>query len=85
MKAFIFPGQGTQAVGMGEEIAKIFPEAKLLFEEVNDALKQNLSKLMFDGPEEELVLTENAQPALMAVSMALIRSIQSGGLSLIPI
>ena len=78
-RAFIFPGQGTQAVGMGEEIAKIFPEAKLIFEEVNDALKLNLSKLMFDGPEEELVLTENAQPALMAVSMALIRILQSAG------
>jgi len=77
--AFIFPGQGTQAVGMGKEIAKIYPEAKLTFEEVDDALKQNLSKLMFEGPEEELVLTENAQPALMAVSIALIRSLQAAG------
>ena len=77
--AFIFPGQGTQSVGMGEELAKIFPEARLLFEEVDDALEQNLSKLMFDGPEEDLVLTENAQPALMAVSMALIRVLQSAG------
>ena len=78
-RAFIFPGQGTQTLGMGEEIAKIFPEAKLLFEEVDDALKQNLTKLMFEGPEEDLVLTENAQPALMAVSMALIKSLQSLG------
>ncbi|MDC0189963.1 ACP S-malonyltransferase [Rhodospirillales bacterium] len=76
-RAFIFPGQGTQVVGMGKEIAKAFPAAKHVFEEVDEALKQKLSKLIFEGPEEELLLTENAQPAVMAVSMALIRILQS--------
>ena len=76
-KAFIFPGQGTQVVGMGKEITQAFPAAKRVFEEVDEALKQNLSKVIFEGPEKELLLTENAQPAVMAVSMALIRILQS--------
>ena len=76
-RAFIFPGQGTQVVGMGKEIAKAFPAAKHVFEEVDEALKQKLSKVIFEGPEKELLLTENAQPAVMAVSMALIRILQS--------
>ncbi len=75
-RAFIFPGQGTQVVGMGKEIAKAFPAAKHLFEEVDEALKKKLSKVIFEGPEQELLLTENAQPAVMAVSMALIRILQ---------
>jgi [acyl-carrier-protein] S-malonyltransferase len=71
--AFIFPGQGSQAVGMGAELAKAYPEARAVFAEVDEALSQNLSKLMWEGPETELTLTENAQPALMAVSLAAMR------------
>jgi [acyl-carrier-protein] S-malonyltransferase len=71
--AFIFPGQGSQEVGMGKALADAFAAAREVFEEVDDALGQNLSKLMFDGPDDELRLTENAQPALMAVSMAVMR------------
>ena len=70
--AFVFPGQGSQAVGMGRDLAEAFPAARLVFEEVDDALKQKLSRLMFEGPEDELRLTENAQPALMAASMAVV-------------
>jgi [acyl-carrier-protein] S-malonyltransferase len=70
--AFVFPGQGSQAVGMGRDLAEAFPAARLVFEEVDEALKQNLSRLMFEGPDEELRLTENAQPGLMAVSLAVI-------------
>ena len=69
-RAFVFPGQGSQAVGMGKDLADAFPIAREVFQEVDEALKQNLTKLMFEGPEDELTLTENAQPALMAVSMA---------------
>ena len=71
--AFIFPGQGSQAVGMGAELAKAYPAAEAVFSEVNEALGQNLSKLMWEGPEADLTLTENAQPALMAVSLAAMR------------
>lgn len=71
--AFVFPGQGSQAVGMGAALAEAFVPARLVFEEVDEALKQNLSHLMFEGPEDELTLTENAQPALMAVSLAIVR------------
>ena len=71
--AFVFPGQGSQAVGMGKALADQFASAKAVFAEVNEALGQNLSALMWDGPEAELTLTENAQPALMAVSMAALR------------
>ncbi len=74
--AFVFPGQGSQAVGMGQDLAGAFATARHLFEEVDDALSQNLSKLMFEGPEDELILTENAQPALMAVSMAVVRVLE---------
>ena len=75
-KAFVFPGQGSQAVGMGRDLAEAFAVARLVFEEVDEALSQKLSKLMFEGPEDDLRLTENAQPALMAVSMAVIRVLQ---------
>jgi [acyl-carrier-protein] S-malonyltransferase len=68
--AFLFPGQGSQAVGMGAELAEAFPSARAVFEEVDDALGENLSRLVREGPIEELTLTENAQPALMAVSLA---------------
>ncbi|HEX4199777.1 MAG TPA: ACP S-malonyltransferase [Caulobacteraceae bacterium] len=75
--AFVFPGQGSQAVGMGGELAEAFAASRAVFEEVDDALGQKLSKLMREGPIEELTLTENAQPALMAVSMAVVRALES--------
>ncbi|MHA1134332.1 MAG: ACP S-malonyltransferase [Alphaproteobacteria bacterium] len=71
--AFIFPGQGSQAVGMGAELAKAYPAAQAVFSAVDEALGQKLSHLMWEGPEADLTLTENAQPALMAVSMAAMR------------
>lgn len=81
--AFVFPGQGSQAVGMGRELAEAFPSARAVFEEVDSALDQNLSKIMWEGPKEDLTLTENAQPALMAVSMAVMRVLeQEKGFSL---
>jgi [acyl-carrier-protein] S-malonyltransferase len=80
--AFIFPGQGSQVVGMGAELAKAYPQARAVFDEVDAALKQNLSSLMWDGPESELTLTENAQPALMAVSLAAMRVLAEKGLKL---
>lgn len=79
--AFTFPGQGSQAVGMGQELANHYKVAKTVFEEVDDALQTKLSAIMFDGPDETLRLTENAQPALMAVSMAVIRVLESEGLT----
>jgi [acyl-carrier-protein] S-malonyltransferase len=75
-RAFVFPGQGSQAVGMGKALAEAEPTARYVFEEVDDALRQKLSRLMFEGPEDELVLTENAQPALMAVSVAVLRVLE---------
>jgi [acyl-carrier-protein] S-malonyltransferase len=80
--AFIFPGQGSQAVGMGAELAKAYPAARAVFEEVDAALSQPLSRLMWEGPEAELTLTENAQPALMAVSLAVMRAFGDKGLKL---
>ncbi|TPL65873.1 ACP S-malonyltransferase [Mesorhizobium sp. B2-3-15] len=80
--AFTFPGQGSQAVGMGKDLADAFPEARRIFQEVDDALGENLSKLIWEGPEETLTLTANAQPALMAVSLAAIRALESRGFSL---
>jgi [acyl-carrier-protein] S-malonyltransferase len=77
--AFIFPGQGSQAVGMGRDLAAAFGAARAVFEEVDEVLKQKLSKLMFEGPIEELTLTENAQPALMAVSLAVLRVLEAEG------
>ena len=68
--AFTFPGQGSQAVGMGKALAEAFPAAKAVFDEVDAALGQKLSAIMWEGPQETLTLTENAQPALMAVSVA---------------
>lgn len=82
-RAFVFPGQGSQAVGMGRDLAEAFRTARDVFEEVDEALKQPLSRLMFEGPEADLTLTENAQPALMAVSMAVVRVLEKdGGLDL---
>ena len=76
-RAFTFPGQGSQAVGMGRELAAAFPAARHVFEEVDEALGQHLSRLMFEGPESELTLTANAQPALMAVALAVTRVLES--------
>ncbi|KQU91281.1 ACP S-malonyltransferase [Mesorhizobium sp. Root695] len=80
--ALTFPGQGSQAVGMGKDLADAFPEARRIFQEVDEALGESLSKLIWEGPEETLTLTANAQPALMAVSLAAIRALESRGLSL---
>ena len=74
--AFVFPGQGSQAVGMGAELAKAHATARALFEEVDAALGQKLSDIMFNGPLDTLTLTENAQPALMAVSLAVMRVLE---------
>ena len=74
--AFTFPGQGSQAVGMGSELKESFATARETFQEIDDALGQNLSKIMAEGPQETLTLTENAQPALMAVSMAMVRVLE---------
>ena len=80
--AFTFPGQGSQAVGMGKELADAFPEARRVFDEVDEALGEKLSTLMWEGPEDTLTLTANAQPALMAVSMAAIRALEARGFTL---
>jgi len=78
-RAFVFPGQGSQFIGMGKSLADAETAAKLVFQEIDDALSQNLSKIIWEGEEDELRLTENAQPALMAVSMAVIRTLEAGG------
>jgi [acyl-carrier-protein] S-malonyltransferase len=75
-RAFLFPGQGSQAVGMGKALADAFVPAREVFQEVDDALSQKLSALMWEGPESDLTLTENAQPAIMALSIAIIRVLQ---------
>lgn len=74
--AFVFPGQGSQSVGMGKELADAFAPAREVFEEIDDALSQRLTTLMFEGPDDQLTLTENAQPALMAVSLAVMRVLE---------
>jgi [acyl-carrier-protein] S-malonyltransferase len=80
--AFTFPGQGSQSVGMGRDLAEAFPEARAVFDEVDAALGEKLTSIMWDGPEEVLTLTANAQPALMAVSIAALRVMQARGLVL---
>jgi [acyl-carrier-protein] S-malonyltransferase len=75
--AFVFPGQGSQAVGMGRDLAERFPAARAVFQEVDDALGQKLSQIMWEGPQETLTLTENAQPALMAHSLAVMRVLEA--------
>ena len=77
--AFIFPGQGSQFVGMGRDLAAAFAPAREVFGEVDEVLKQKLSKLMFEGPAEDLILTENTQPALMAMSLAVLRVMENEG------
>ena len=82
-RAFLFPGQGSQAVGMGKALADAFAPAREVFQEVDDALSQKLSRIIWEGPESDLTLTQNAQPAIMAASLAVIRVLESeGGLSL---
>lgn len=77
--AFVFPGQGSQAVGMGMALSDAFPVARHTFQEIDDALEQSLSRLMAEGPEADLTLTENAQPALLAVSLAVLRVLEGEG------
>ncbi len=80
--AFTFPGQGSQSVGMGKDLADAFPESRAVFDEVDEALGEKLSDIIWNGPEETLTLTANAQPALMAVSIAAIRAMEARGLVL---
>ena len=80
--ALMFPGQGSQSVGMGQSLAAMFPEARRVFDEVDDALNESLSSVMWDGPEDALKLTANAQPALMAVSLAALRALEASGFDL---
>jgi [acyl-carrier-protein] S-malonyltransferase len=84
VRAFIFPGQGSQFVGMAQDLAAAFTTARDVLDEVDETLKQRLSKLMFEGPAEELTLTENTQPALMAMSLAVLRVIEQDGGVLLP-
>jgi [acyl-carrier-protein] S-malonyltransferase len=77
--AFVFPGQGSQGVGMGRDLAAAFAPAREVFEEIDETLRQRLSKLMFEGPAEDLTLTENAQPALLAHSLAVARVLEREG------
>lgn len=79
MLALTFPGQGSQSVGMGKELADNFPESRAVFDEVDDALGEKLSTLIWEGPEDALTLTTNAQPALMAVSLAALRAMEARG------
>ncbi|MEP1538494.1 MAG: ACP S-malonyltransferase [Paracoccaceae bacterium] len=79
--AFVFPGQGAQTIGMGQDIANAYPAAKAVFEEVDDALGEKLSDLIWNGEQDELTLTQNAQPALMAMSMATMRALEAEGVS----
>jgi len=78
-RALVFPGQGSQTVGMGRDLAGAFTTARDVFAEIDEALHQNLSRLMFEGPESDLTLTENAQPALMAASLAVARILEKDG------
>lgn len=84
IRSLVFPGQGSQTVGMGQALAAAFTEAREVFQEVDDALGQHLAKLMFEGPANDLKLTENAQPALMAVSMAVMRVLEKQGKYFLP-
>ena len=81
-RAFVFPGQGAQTIGMGRALADAYPAAKAVFDEVDDALGQSLSRLIWEGTAEELTLTANAQPALMATSIAALRALEAEGVGL---
>src|SRR5471030_1296260 len=78
-RALVFPGQGSQSVGMGRDLAESFASAREVFAEIDEALGENLSRVMFEGPESELTLTENEQPALMAASLAVLRVLEREG------
>lgn len=82
MRAFVFPGQGAQTIGMGRELAEAFPAARDVFVEVDEALGENLSKLIWEGDADTLTLTQNAQPALMATSMAAFRALEAEGINI---
>jgi len=79
-RAFLFPGQGAQTIGMGKDLAEAYPTARAVFEEVDDALGEKLSALIWDGDIETLTLTANAQPALMATSIAAMRALEAEGI-----
>lgn len=81
-RAFVFPGQGAQTIGMGKALADAYPEARRIFEEVDEALGEKLSSLIWEGEQETLTLTQNAQPALMATSLAALRALEAEGISL---
>ena len=81
-RAFVFPGQGAQTIGMGRSLAEAYPAAKAVFDEVDEALGENLSALIWDGEQETLTLTQNAQPALMATSLAAMRALEAEGVTL---
>lgn len=81
MRAFVFPGQGAQTIGMGKDLADSYPDARAVFDEVDDALGEKLSALIWEGDQDELTLTQNAQPALMATSLAVMAALKSEGVS----
>ncbi len=81
-RAFLFPGQGAQTIGMGQALAQAYPGAKAIFDEVDDALGEKLSTLIWEGEQDQLTLTHNAQPALMATSLAAMRALEAEGVSL---
>ena len=80
--AFVFPGQGAQTIGMGRDLAEAYPAARAVFEEVDDALGEKLSDLIWNGDQDTLTLTQNAQPALMATSLAAMRALEAEGITL---
>ena len=82
MRAFVFPGQGAQTIGMGKALADAYPAAKAIFDEVDDALGENLSGLIWEGDIADLTLTANAQPALMATSLAAMRALEAEGVTI---
>ena len=81
-RAYVFPGQGAQTVGMGRDVAEAYPAAQAVFDEVDEALGERLSALIWDGDAETLTLTRNAQPALMACSLAVVRALESEGVQI---
>lgn len=81
-RAFVFPGQGAQTIGMGKDLADAYPEAKAVFDEVDEALGEKLSTLIWEGQQDQLTLTENAQPALMATSLAAMRALEAEGVKI---